>query len=74
MCASFKYQFITITVNNSNNNSNHHNNKKGQSNLALGGIPANWGCDPQISPPVGGSGPLSNKMLVGTTQVQVAVV
>jgi len=33
------------------------NNNKVQSNLALGGIVANWGSDPKSPLPVEGSGP-----------------
>jgi len=33
-----------------NNNNNNNNNNKGHSNLAIGGIAANWEFDSQISP------------------------
>ena len=42
-----------------------------KSNLALVGIAANWGYDPQLSPNVWRPGPLCNTMLLGTTRVSV---
>ena len=47
------------------------NNNKDQSNLAIGSIAANWGFRPPISPSRGRLGPLSNRVLLGTTQVSL---
>jgi len=45
--------------------------KKGQSNLVIGDIAANWGSDPQIFPSRGRLGLLSNTLLLGTTRVSL---
>jgi len=44
---------------------------KGQSDIAIGGIAANCGFRPQISPSCGGPGPLSNTVLFGTVRVSL---
>jgi len=54
------FTFNIAIINNINN---------GQNNLAMGGIAANWGLEPQISPTHGGLRTLSNTVLLGTTRV-----
>jgi len=44
---------------------------KGQSNLAIGGIAANWGSDPKSPFLAGSPGPLSNTLSLGTSIVSL---